>query len=105
MKWVDTFSTNMKKKVDKVLIQINKAKIPADKQRKCMHNHFTNKKRNKDIKQVIEDTRLFKMLIVTTDAYHFLSCQFRKKKIFFNFMANAGKVWWVLSSTILWTIT
>ena len=104
MKWVDTFSTNMKKKV-KVLIQINKAKIPADKQRKCMHNHFTNKKRNKDIKQVIEDTRLFKMLIVTTDAYHFLSCQFRKKKIFFNFMANAGKVWWVLSSTILWTIT
>ena len=25
MKWVDTFSTNMKKKVDRVLIQINKA--------------------------------------------------------------------------------
>lgn len=50
----------MKKKVDKVLIQINKAKIPADKQRKCMYNHFTNKKCNKDIKQVIEDTRLLK---------------------------------------------
>lgn len=64
MKWVDNIFYKYEKEVlfsvCKVLIQINKAKIPADKQRKCMNNHFTNRKCNKDIKQVAEDTRLLK---------------------------------------------
>lgn len=48
MNWANTFSTNVKKivlfLVCKALIQVNKAKTPADKQRKCVNNHFTNRK-------------------------------------------------------------